>query len=276
MSEFFGSALTGALGAGIVGWLFRKWISERLKQSISHEYSIKLEVMRNDLGAKLEAVKHIHEVDQLRTSLFFDHQRLAFGEILAKIVDANREWSKLDNHEYGIFEEPVPAAHRLELEALYFKHQLFLDSDLIMAMQLLFEVYSDAVPFYDGEREHARDADLPYSNAMYLQPRLAALFRLKIGVGNDRVALRQIALFGAMRILNSGHFPEAGIPVGEPLRMTGDAYAQKAVARAEARVDDVVAKMKAFQAHLQQGGFFTDREASLRRYIDVLDQPKAE
>ncbi|MCV0439308.1 MAG: hypothetical protein K5880_11795 [Hydrogenophaga sp.] len=268
--DFLESALPGAVAGGLLAWIFRNWISERLKQSISHEYSTKLENLRSELGAKLEAVKHVHEVDQLRTSLFFDHQRSAFGEILAKIVEVQQEWDKVIDPEEGM-EDPVPPVPRRELEALYLKHQLFLDSDLIMALELLFEIYRESWPWSDGMETHRRDVRGPYSDAEYLQPRLAAVFRLKIGVGQDDLALRQLALLGAIRMLNHFHFPDVGVPVRGELRLKKDDRAAMAINRAEENVVELLEKMHAFHRHLQAQGHFYEAEASLRRYLSVLD-----
>lgn len=268
--EFLQSAIPGAVAGAILVWLSRTWISERLRQSISHEYSAKLETLRSDLGAKLEAMKHVHGVDQLRTSLFFDHQRSAFGEILAKVVEVNAEWSKVIDPDEGT-EDPVPSGPRSELEALYLKHQLFLDSELIMALELLFEFYDDSLPVFDGMETHQRDVLLPYSNAEFLKPRLASVFRLKIGVGKDALALRQIALWGAIRMLNRYHFPKAGIPVNGSLQLEEDERALKAINKAETNFSELLAQMHIFHKYLQGRGHFHEAESSLRRYLSVLD-----
>src|SRR5208283_2959814 len=81
----------GAAGACLV-WLLRNWISERLKQSIQHEYSQKLETHKAELNARIQALQHENQLQQLRTSLFFDHQRNAFAGILAKIAEVNQTW----------------------------------------------------------------------------------------------------------------------------------------------------------------------------------------
>lgn len=270
MNDLLGGAVSGAAVAGVVIWLGRTWISERLRQSISHEYSTKLETLRNELGAKLEAVKHVHEVDQLRTSLFFDHQRSAFVEILAKVVEVHQEWGKGYDPDEGI-EEPVPSEPRRQLEALYLKHQLFLDADLIMALELLFDVYTDSYPWFDGNETYPRDVNGPYSDAAYLQPRLAAVFRLKIGVGQDALALRQLALLGAMRMLNRYHFEEVELPAHGRLQLKNGDRAAMAINRAEENFAELLERMHAFHRYLQAQGHFHEAEASLRRYLSVLD-----
>jgi hypothetical protein len=271
--ELLGGAVSGAVASAVIVWMGRVWISERLKQAISHEYSTKLENIRADFGVKLEAFKHAHEVNQLRTSLFFDHQRSAFGEILSKVVELNQAWSRLIDPERDSF-DPAPREQRSQLEALYYKHQLFLDTELVMAMELLFDVYSDSLPFWDGEETHDRDVQVPFATAEFLQPRLAALFRLKIGVGNDRLALRQIALLGAIRTVNRYHFSDVGIPVTGPLKIAFDELAQNAVTCAEENVEALIEKLKQFQQYLRTSGYFHEAEASVRRYLEVLVEAK--
>ncbi|MBM1182411.1 hypothetical protein [Pseudomonas lundensis] len=57
ITALFGS-LTGAIGMSIVVFLCRTWITERLKQSISHEYALKLEEWKQaeQIRIKSEAV----------------------------------------------------------------------------------------------------------------------------------------------------------------------------------------------------------------------------
>lgn len=271
MDDFWGGALSGGVVVALVAGVIQTWLSERLKQSISHEYSTKLEALRSELGAKLEAVKHGHEVDQLRTSLFFDHQRTAFGEILAKVVEVQKEWDKLVDPQEGPLEH-VPTAQWRELEALYFKHQLFLDSDLLMALELLFEFYTDSLPYFDGSDLHERDVIIPFGNAEFLKPRLASLFRMKIGVGKEPQALREIALFGAIRLLNRYHFPEIGLPASGALKVEKDDLALKAIARADENIDELIETLDRLLVYIPANGFFYEAEASARRYLAILQR----
>lgn len=274
ITSFLADALPGAASSAVLVWLLRGWITERLRQSISHEYSEKLENHKNELNAKLEAVKYEYGVNQLRTSLFFDHQRVAFGEILAKVAETNREWWHTGYEEDVGLNSPVPGVRYRELKDLFFKHQLFLDSESIMAIELLFQVYEDSWPFDDGSGNGpiARDVREPYDNAEYLQPRLAALFQQKIGIANEERAVRQIALLGAIRILNRYHFTNIGLPVTGPLKLASSDGAADAVMKAERNSEELLKVMKRFQSYLQNDtAFFHEAEASLGRYISVLD-----
>ena len=278
IAAFFAELLPGALAGAAIAWLLRGWISERLKQSIEHEYSAKLENLKNELNAKLETIKHGYEVHQLRTSLFFDHQRTAFAEILAKVAEVNQEWWSGYEPDIGLT-EPVPSAPYRDLKALYFKHQLFLDSDSIMAMELLFDIYRESFPFDDGSGNEpiARDPRGPYDNAEYLQPRLAALFQQKIGVAADRRAVRQLALLGSVRILNRYHFADIELPVRGDLKLLGSDGAAEAVMKAERNFDALVEKMKKFHSYLQtETAFFHEAEASLERYLAVFEKSSSQ
>jgi hypothetical protein len=266
--------LPGAFAGGALVWLLRHWISERLKQSISHEYSSKLENLKIELNAKLEAVKHDYEVHQLRTSLFFDHQRAAFAEILEKVAATNQEWWRTGyDSEIGLC-IPVPHVQYRLLKELYFKHQLFLDAESIMAMELLFEVYQDSFPFDDGSGGDPiqRDVQGPFNSAEYLQPRLAALFQQKIGVASDARPVRQIALLGAIRILNRYHFADIDLPAQGSLKLGTLDGPAAAVMKAERHFAQLIEKMRQFNVYLQtETGFFHEAEVSLGRYLAVLE-----
>lgn len=263
---------SGAVAGGTISWLLRGWISERLKQSISHEYSAKLEGLKNELNAKLESLKHSYEISQLRTSLFFDHQRTAFAEILAKVAEVNQKWWNGYDPEVGLT-EPVPSAPYRELQGLYIKHQLFLDQDSIMALELLFEIYRESFPIGDGEELHHRDPRGPYDRAEYVQPRLAALFQKKIGVASDARGVRQLALLGSIGILNRYHFVQIELPVRGALKLDLSDGASEAVMRAERHLPELLEKLHSFQQYLQtETSFFHEAEASLGRYLSVLTQ----
>ena len=73
--EYLLSILSGGISGAVLVWLAKGWISERLKQSIHHEYAEKLESYKTELNSKVEGIKHENQVSRLRTSLFFDHQR---------------------------------------------------------------------------------------------------------------------------------------------------------------------------------------------------------
>lgn len=111
----------------------------------------------------------------------------------------------------------------------------------------------------------------PYSDVEYLQPRLAALFRLKIGVGRDDLALRQLALWGAIRTLNRYHFVEVELPARGSLHLKDDERAAVAINRASENIVELISKLREFQRHLQLRGYFHEAEASLQRYLSVLD-----
>lgn len=265
--------LPGAAAGGALVWLLRNWMSERIRQSISHEYTQKLENHKNELELRVQSIRHEFETHQLRTSLFFDHQRSAFAELLSKIAEVNSVWwSEGYEGDIGLI-HPVPSALFRELRDLYYKHQLFLDAECIMAMELLFDVYRDSLPFDDGSGSgpRARDVRGPYDNAEYLQPRIASLFQAKIGVSTDRRPARQIALLESIRILNRYHFSGIQLPVGGPLRLDDDRAAE-AVMKAERHIDLLLRNLRGFHSYLQtETGFFHEAESSLARVLGVLE-----
>ena len=132
---------------GVVVWLLRGWISERIQQSIRHEGSRpSLRPIRAELNTRIEAIKHENELRQLRTSLFFDHQRNAFAGLLRRLLPSNRAWIDKEFVREEWLSGPVPYDAYKELQAAYYGHQLFLDAACLAAMELVFEC--SATPFH--------------------------------------------------------------------------------------------------------------------------------
>lgn len=112
--------LAGGIGGAIIAWLLRTWISERLKQSIAHEYSQKLESYKAELNGRLQDMTHQNQLFQLRTSLFFDHQRNAFSSLVSKMADVKQKWIEVAYDEYEGMTESFPYDLFKELKTLYF------------------------------------------------------------------------------------------------------------------------------------------------------------
>ncbi len=189
---------------------------------------------------------------------------MAFAEILAKIAEVNCEWLRTGYEDEVGFIEPVSKIMLQQLRQLCYKHQLFLDNDSIMAMELLFEIYQDSF----------NNSKIPesYDSAEYLRPRIAALFQQKIGVASDKHPIKQIALLGAIRILNRYHFHEIDLPVSGQLKLGWQDAAADGVMKAEHNFGELVRIMRKFQTYLQtKTTTFYEAEASLERYLTVLD-----
>ncbi|MFQ2037382.1 hypothetical protein [Aeromonas veronii] len=154
--EFLLSTLFGGVGGAALVWLAKGWISERLKQSIQHEYAEKLESYKTELNSKIEGIKHENQVSQLRTSLFFDHQRDAFAALITKIAEINREWMTHYDPNEGLY-EPVPSSGYREFESLLYQHQLFLDEECLMALSLVKKlIFAHFHMMMEVERRHIK------------------------------------------------------------------------------------------------------------------------
>lgn len=267
------SIVSGSTAGALVALLFRGWITERLKQSIQHEYSQKLETYKAELNTRIQAIQHENQLYQLRTSLFFDHQRNAFAGLLAQIAETNRKWvDKEYNGEEG-FTGHVPDDAYKDLRTSYFRHQLFLDNSCLAAMELVFDCYGDSFPTVDGSGEQLQpgDADSAYEAVEYLQPRLAELFQNRIGVTTNHWAEREIALFGAIRLLNRYHFTEIELPPGGSLKLTHRDRSADAVAKAEDNYEELLSTLRRFQDHLRRdGGIFHEAAMKASRYLTML------
>lgn len=273
--------LYGGLGGGLLVWLLRSWISERLKQSIRHEYSEKLEThkaeLRAELNTRMEAVRHQYELDKQKRSLFFDHQREAFASLLSKIAEVKNGWFEAGYEPYEGLREPVPQDQYRSLLDVYYQNQLFLDDSCLAAVDLVIEALRDSMPFDDGSgRLHPRDIDLAYETLAYLQPRLASLFQYKLGIVTDRRAEEELALLGSILLLNRYHFKDIGLPVKGNLQRNDRDRPADAVAKAEDNKPELVEKLRQFQVYLRKGhGVFHEAATQISRYLIMLkEQPE--
>lgn len=84
MNIFF-TILTSLVSSGILVWVFKEWLSTRLRTSIQHEYDRKLESLKADLSreAAFHAAAH---------SSFAEGQKAAMERKLAAI---DRLWQSL-------------------------------------------------------------------------------------------------------------------------------------------------------------------------------------
>lgn len=140
-----------------------------------------------------------------------------------------------------------------------------------MAIELLIRTYHSSFPYHDGEKEHPRDPSPAYLAATYIQPRLAALFQNKIGVSDDARPVKQIALLGAMGILNQYHFQALQLPTKGNLTLNIADGPAEAVMKAERHFPELMERLRSFQKHLQtETTFFHEAELSLGRYINIL------
>jgi hypothetical protein len=206
-------ALVSVAASGTFTYIFREWISTRLKAAIGHEYNEKLIVHQHDMDAalqrqkaefeiNLQKIRLEHEATLTKSTMFFDHQRTAFMDIATATSRLLTAWDSTYNGNSHTM-EPVPGTNREAVEALIQRHQLFLDPEIIVSLRIMNEIYDDSLPFIDeqsGQPEYP-DAIQPCNNATYLFPRIVALLQKKIGVHYDSFLVEDLALFGAITLL---------------------------------------------------------------------------
>lgn len=266
------SLLSGGAAGAVLVWLLHGWISERLQQSIRHEYSQKLENHKAELNTRIQAIQHESQLQQLRTSLFFDHQRNAFASLLAKIAEVNQTWIDKEFVDYEGLRGPVPYEAYKDLRATFYTHQLFFDNACLAAIDLILKSYSDSFPIDDGSGQlYERDARDAYDAVQFLQPRLAELFQNRIGVSTSRRAELEIALLGSIQLLNNHHFKEIGLPPKGSLKLDQGVRPSEAVIIAESNCDDLVAKLREFESFQKRdGGWFHEAALKTTRYLEIL------
>ena len=272
--EYLLSVLSGGTSGAVLVWLAKGWISERLKQSIQHEYAEKLESYKTELNSKVEGIKHENQVSQLRTSLFFDHQRNAFAALIAKIAQINTEWVAHYEPDDGLY-EPVPSSGHREFEGLLYQHQLFLDEECLMALSLITEAYRRSLPYDDGSGAppHQNDSSQHVSYIEYLQPRIASIFRGKIGVAADPQHLIDIAVLSAIELVNGYHFLEVDIPPKGVISTKKIKNAADKVAIGLVNIDELVILLKNFDKYLSRdGGWIHEAQLKAKQTLNVLEK----
>lgn len=267
------SIISGGIGGAILTWLLRNWISERLKQSIKHEYAEKLETHKAELNAKMQSILHERQLHQLRTSLFFDHQREAFAAILTQLAKTRTKWWEIAGDPEEPFIEPVPQEEYKEFKKLFYDHQLFFDSDCLLAIDLALKAMTDSFPYCDfSGPPQLRECREPYERLEYIRERMAQIFQEKIGVGPADKAKLEIALFALIKLLNSYHFSKIDLPVKEPLKLSNRDEPSEAVTKAQHNIELLIAKAHELQNHLSKKGYFDDALVTTDRCLKIIEK----
>ena len=263
--------LGGGVGGAVISWLARTWISERLKQSIGFEYSQKLESYKTDLNAKVETIKHDNQVTQLRTSLFFDHQREAYASLITKVAKINEDWGYLTDPDEGLWER-VPYSSYKELKNLMLKHQLFLDDESMMALDLILDTYLRSFPFDMGDgKPHQSETSALLATCEYLQPRLASIFRSKIGMTKDELDLKEVATLAGITYLNTYHFLDVEVPPEGILNIRGMDNAADKVRLGLDNFAELSTRLDAFDLYLSKdGGWIHEAQTKVKRTSAIL------
>lgn len=272
--EYLLSILSGGLSGAALVWIAKGWITERLKQSIQYEYAGKLESYKTELNSKIEGIKHENQISQLRTSLFFDHQRDAFAALITKIAQINTEWMALYDPERGLY-EPVPLNGRREFNELLYQHQLFLDEECLMALSLVQSAYIRSLPFDDGSglppRQEESSKHLSY--IQYLQPRIASVFRSKIGVGYDPQHLMDITVLSAIELVNGYQCLHVDIPPQGNLSTRGINEVSDKVKIGLDNINDLVKLLRNFDEYLiRDGGWIPETQLKVRQTLNILNK----
>jgi hypothetical protein len=267
------SVLSGSAAGAFVVWLLQGWISERLKQSIQHEYSHELQKHKADLDSKILVFQHEYKLQQIRTSLFFDHQRTAFALILNDIAEVNKKWLEDECHDEDGITGPVPNEVIEQLRKTYQQHVLFLDTNCAIAMDLIMEIYNKAMSSDEDEHIDDREFDALYQAVEYIRPRLTEMFQNRIGMCSNGLAEREIALLGSMRILNS--FSRIGAQYSGNLKLVKGDSAADLVEKASSNYDELCEELKKLREYLKESdAFFHESTRRIEEYLSILTTKK--
>jgi len=229
----------------------------------------------NRFQLRIQNEKEENEDKRFQSSLFFDHRRVAFAEILMKIAEINQKWLENGDELFG----PLPIHEYKDLRMVFYKHQLFLDEACLDAMDLVFEYYGEAIP--DVGEQSTGTEDVAYETISYLQPRLTTLFQQKIGASRDDQAFREIIFLRSIRLLNQYGLGRRGenpivseeSPLRLDLRRIGP---DEAVSVAETNFSELLSKLEELKRYLANRQGLYREEKKVARCLVILKDPERE
>jgi len=77
------SAGSSLLFSGVIIWLFKNWISERLKSAIAYEYTEKLKTLEHGYNQQLEKLRAQLQSDSFRLKEEMEHDRKIFERLVS-------------------------------------------------------------------------------------------------------------------------------------------------------------------------------------------------
>lgn len=270
--EIIVTILTSSFVVSLIAMIIQKNISERIEQSIRTKYLFELEKFKNEFNLKIISIQNDNQVNQLRTTLFFDHQRNAFSGILEKISEINEAWVEKEYVEEEGLQGPVPYDKFKELEKLLVKNQLFFDNSCLMAIDLIIDIYSSSFPIRDTSGElHQQDVRYAFETVEFMQPKLAAIFQNKIGIISSKKEEYQVALFGAIRLLNKYHFPDILLPPTGNLKIKSNQEPLEVIQIADNNIKELTGKLDEFINYLKCEEFYFDKAMDkAEKYFKIL------
>lgn len=261
-------ALTGA-----IFYALRLTLQHSISTGIKLAADKQLEELKSDLRSQVESIRHEYQLAQIQTSLLFEHKRTAFASLLARIAEVKREWHKSGYEPDVGITNKVPNDQYNKLIDTYYEYQLFLDTDCLAATELVLNALQSSLPWDDGSGNlQASDCEAAYNRLEYLQPRVAGLFQEKLGIDVSRRAKEEIALLGAILLLNRYHFPDIGLPVKGNLKLDSQDFPADAVEKAKTNKPELTTKLEAFGEYLRKGGgVFHEAQTDISRCIAMLN-----
>jgi hypothetical protein len=274
METIFSSIVSGGVGGVILAWLFRNWITERLKQSIRHEYAQKLETHKAELDTKLQAIIHDRELYNLRTSLFFDHQRKAFAEISNQLAQTKDKWFEIALDPESSFEEPVPREEYIKFKNLYYDHQLFFDNECLIAINLALQAMQESFPFKDtlNGPEQKRECQEPYERLVYIHERMVQLFQEKIGISSAISAKTDLAVLALIRILNKNRHQIPEFQIEAVMNLSDFENIADAIAIVRQDIESFINKSKELKAYLSEHILFEGNLSIVNNSLKILEE----
>ena len=276
METIISSIFSGAIGGVFLTWLVRNWITERLKESIKHEYAQKLEIHKAELNSKLQSIIHDKQLYNLRTSLFFDHQRKAFAELSSQLAKTIDIWFNETFDPEESFMEPVPYKEYQIFKNLFYEHQLFFDSECQISIKLALQAMEDSFPYKDTKYgpEEKKECYEVYERLGYIQERMIEIFQEKIGISSALTAKRDLAFLTLIRLLNENRHNISEFKVEGVIVLSAVERYSDAVEIAKQYEESFLIKSKELRDYLSNQILFEVDLQKVDNAINILNKNK--
>jgi hypothetical protein len=254
-------------------FLTKNWIENQFNKELEKfkfKNAQELETYKAELNSKMQEKLYEQQLNQLRTSLFFNHQQQAFASILKQIAETQRSWVAGFNPEYEPW-PPIPAGEYEKIQQVYHENQLFLDKDCVFIIDLILETTNDSLPIDIGGGQF-EDGDCygAYERMNFFKDKLALIFQEKIGLRVSRIEKREVALLVAMRLLNKCNLENIGLPVKGPLHLEKQDNVLDAINKAKSNQPELLVKISEFKEYMEKERNYCDSFQKATQCYDIL------
>ena len=265
-----------AIISGLLYLLLKLTLEKTITTRIDYIKEKEIENLKASFTKELESARHQYQLQQVRTPLFFDHQRQAFSEILSALVDITDAFAKsydpsTDEH------NPISGNAHENLRQAYHRNLLFLDEDCCIGVDLCLRSLLNTHPLADGDGVHyppPESFQQAFEEISYFRKKLTKLFQSKLGLADGKELMKDIVIAGSVLLLNRYHFAELGLPIKGKFARNNFASMEACVATGAECQSELIDHLHRLIRYLAEdrttGDVFAHVKISATNYVRIL------